>query len=147
MQKENIRIYNLARELNVETDQLLRLCRQAGIDVTNPLTRLDPDQRAAVMRLVKQGPATARVITGGADRQVSAGPPGAAAVAVIPAVPSRKVRDLNQPRPGGALRPGVTHDRSPQKPQGPKVSQPPAAGRTPRGAPHRPGGTGDDHRP
>jgi translation initiation factor IF-2 len=59
LQKEKIRIYVLARELNVESKDLVDLCRQAGFDVKNQLSSLDPDQRDAVEQLVKRGGGTA----------------------------------------------------------------------------------------
>lgn len=55
MQKDKVRIYQLARDLNVESKDLLDLCRQAGIDVKNQLSSLDPDQRDMIEGLVKKG--------------------------------------------------------------------------------------------
>ena len=45
MQKEKIRVYVLARELNVDTKVLLDMCKQAGYDVKNQLSNLEPEQR------------------------------------------------------------------------------------------------------
>src|SRR5207245_10043083 len=53
--QEKIRIYALAKELNLESKDLIDLCRQAGIEVKNQLSSLDPDQRDAVVQLVKKG--------------------------------------------------------------------------------------------
>jgi translation initiation factor IF-2 len=53
--QEKIRIYALAKELNVESKDLIDLCRQNGIEVKNQLSSLDPDQRDAVVQLVKRG--------------------------------------------------------------------------------------------
>jgi translation initiation factor IF-2 len=53
--QEKIRVYALAKELNVESKDLIDLCRQAGIDVKNQLSSLDPQQRDAVVQLVKHG--------------------------------------------------------------------------------------------
>src|SRR5438309_11562334 len=53
--QERIRIYALAKELDLESKDLIDLCRQAGIDVKNQLSSLDPDQRDAVVQLVKRG--------------------------------------------------------------------------------------------
>lgn len=55
MQKEKVRIYALARELDIESKDLLEMCRQAGYDVKNQLSSLDPDQRDAVELMVKKG--------------------------------------------------------------------------------------------
>ena len=35
MQREKVRVYVLARELNVESKDLLDICKQAGFDVKN----------------------------------------------------------------------------------------------------------------
>ena len=59
MQKDKVRIYQLARDLNVETKDLLDLCRQSGFDVKNQLSSLDPDQRDVVEALIKKGGAVA----------------------------------------------------------------------------------------
>jgi len=53
--QERIRVYALAKELNLESKDLIDLCRQAGIEVKNQLSSLDPHQRDAVAQLVKQG--------------------------------------------------------------------------------------------
>src|SRR5258707_2488269 len=55
LQKEKVRIYALARELNIESKDLLDLCRQAGFDVKNQLSSLDPDQRDQVVLMIKRG--------------------------------------------------------------------------------------------
>ncbi len=78
MQKEKVRIYALARELNLESKDLLEICRQAGIDVKNQLSSLDPDQRDAVEQLVRRG--------GGG---VAIAEPPRSTPSMIPAVPQR----------------------------------------------------------
>src|SRR5207237_805835 len=45
LQKDKVRVYALARELDMESKDLLDFCRQAGIDVKNQLSSLDPEQR------------------------------------------------------------------------------------------------------
>jgi transcription termination factor Rho len=50
MQQEKIRLYTLARELNLDARVLLDVCRQAGMDVKTPLSMLDYHQR----RLIEQ---------------------------------------------------------------------------------------------
>src|SRR5207237_2267812 len=57
--QDKIRIYALARELNVETKDLIDTCRQAGIDVKNQLSSLDPDERDMVVKMLKGGGGTA----------------------------------------------------------------------------------------
>ncbi|HMC67021.1 MAG TPA: translation initiation factor IF-2 N-terminal domain-containing protein [Gemmataceae bacterium] len=53
--QEKIRIYALAKELDLESKDLIDFCRQAGIEVKNQLSSLDPHQRDAVVQLVKRG--------------------------------------------------------------------------------------------
>lgn len=84
MQKDKVRIYQLARDLNVETKDLLDLCRQSGIDVKNQLSSLDPDQRDMIEALVKKGGAVA----------VAAPPPPKAAVSLGHI--DNRVRDLGR---------------------------------------------------
>ncbi|MEI7686788.1 MAG: translation initiation factor IF-2 N-terminal domain-containing protein, partial [Planctomycetota bacterium] len=55
MQKEKIRVYVLARELNVDTKVLLDMCKQAGYDVKNQLSNLEPEQRDAIEAVLKAG--------------------------------------------------------------------------------------------
>ncbi len=55
LQKDKVRVFALARELNIETKDLLDYCRQAGIQVKNQLSTLDPDQRDLIEQMVKRG--------------------------------------------------------------------------------------------
>jgi translation initiation factor IF-2 len=81
--QEKVRVYLLARELNMESKDLLDLCRQAGIDVKNQLSSLDPDQRVLVEQLAKKG--------GG----VAVAAPPKPATSVLPRVDSGRVRVLH----------------------------------------------------
>ena len=68
-QREKVRVYILARELNVDTADLLRLCEQAGYDVKNQLSSLDHDQQIRLEEMVKKvgkapsAPTTAKPVT------------------------------------------------------------------------------------
>src|SRR5262245_10189764 len=53
--QDKVRVYALARELNMESKDLLDMCRHAGIDVKNQLSSLDPDQRLMIEQMVKRG--------------------------------------------------------------------------------------------
>jgi len=53
--KESIRVYTLARELNVDPKDLTYLCRQLGVDVKNQLSVLNPEQRVKVEDVVRGG--------------------------------------------------------------------------------------------
>lgn len=55
MLKEKIRVYALARELDIDSKDLLDLCRQRGMDVKNQLSSLDPEQRDEIVALIKKG--------------------------------------------------------------------------------------------
>jgi hypothetical protein len=46
--QEKVRVHQLAEQLNVETRDLLQLCRQLGIEVENQLSMLTPEQRNQV---------------------------------------------------------------------------------------------------
>lgn len=54
MQKEKVRVYILARELDIDTAELLRLCKSAGFDVKNQLSSLEPDQQQKLEEMVKK---------------------------------------------------------------------------------------------
>jgi translation initiation factor IF-2 len=87
LQKEKIRVYILARELNVDTTDLLRLCKQAGFDVKNQLSSLDHDQQVKIEEMVKKG-----------SKAPPAPAPTKAAAKVVP--PDEKaVPNLAGPRP------------------------------------------------
>ncbi|MBI3822786.1 MAG: translation initiation factor IF-2 [Planctomycetes bacterium] len=53
-QRDKVRVYILARELNVDTADLLRLCSEAGYDVKNQLSSLDHDQQVKLEEMVKK---------------------------------------------------------------------------------------------
>ncbi len=59
LQKERVRVYALARELDVESKDLLDLCKQAGFDVKNQLSNLESEQVVALKELIKRGSKTA----------------------------------------------------------------------------------------
>lgn len=79
MQKEKVRIFALARELDMESKDLLTLCRQNGIDVKNQLSTIEPEVRDQIVQLVRRkgaAPAVSAaappkpVVTGSLDRRV-----------------------------------------------------------------------------
>jgi translation initiation factor IF-2 len=92
LQREKVRIYALAKELNVESKDLLDLCRQAGFDVKNQLSSLDPEQRDAVEVMIRKGGGVA-----------VAAPPKPAISSIptiptpVPVLPSRTVRREAEP--------------------------------------------------
>ena len=53
--KEKVRIFALARELGMETKDLLVLCQQNGLDVKNQLSTIEPEVRDQILQLVKRG--------------------------------------------------------------------------------------------
>src|SRR5205814_2245595 len=62
-QKERVRVYALARELNLDSKDLVELCRQQGIDVKNQLSSLDPQHCDLIKLLVKKGTKAGGVAT------------------------------------------------------------------------------------
>lgn len=106
MQREKVRVYALARELNIDSKDLLELCQGAGLDVKNQLSSLDPDQRDMIEQMVKRGGSAVAV----------AAPPKVAAPAQLPEV-ARTVRNLD-------TRPVRREAPAPAKPAA--VSEPPA---------------------
>ncbi|HEX3316047.1 MAG TPA: translation initiation factor IF-2, partial [Gemmataceae bacterium] len=119
MQKEKIRVYQLARELNLDTKVLLDLCKQAGYDVKNQLSNLEPEQRDSIEKMIKAG------------AQKSAGAAAAPAKPVLPSVlpEQRSIRNLD-PR---TVRPAVA-PRSGEE-SAPPVEEPAAAVVEPASAP------------
>ena len=55
MAQEKVRVYALAKMLNMESKALLDICQELGYDVKNQLSGLDPDQRDAIEQRVKRG--------------------------------------------------------------------------------------------
>jgi translation initiation factor IF-2 len=52
--KEKVRIFALARELGMESKDLVALCRQNGIDVKSQLSTIEPEVRDQIVQLVEQ---------------------------------------------------------------------------------------------
>src|SRR6185437_13620247 len=52
MLKEKVRIFALARELGMESKELVALCRQNGIDVMSTLSTIEPEVRDQIVALV-----------------------------------------------------------------------------------------------
>src|SRR5436305_11884804 len=50
-----MRVYALAKSLDVESKTLLDYCKELGYDVKNQLSSIDPDQAAALTERVKRG--------------------------------------------------------------------------------------------
>ncbi len=61
MVNEKIRIYVLARELGMESKDLVALCRQLGIDVKSQLSSIEPEERDRIVQSLqkKSGPESA----------------------------------------------------------------------------------------
>ncbi len=120
MQKEKVRVYQLARELNVDTKILLDMCKQAGFDVKNQLSNLEHEQRNALEQLVKRGTATSAK---------PAAPPKPVTPVVSPdqrAVPNLG-RARREPEP---VRPSVA-SAPPKTPEAPAVALPVETNATP----------------
>src|SRR4051794_6764819 len=121
LQKERVRVYALARELDVESKDLLDLCKQAGFDVKNQLSNLEPEQVTALKEMMKRGPKTA-------------GAPPAAAKPVTPvlmpevgkAMPNLTQRPRRDERPA-AQAPAVSPQELEEAPSAPPAIAPAAS--------------------
>ncbi len=112
MQKEKIRVYILARELNVDTKDLLTMAQQAGFAVKNQLSMLEPEQRTVLEDLIKKG------------AKSNAAPTKPAAPPVLPGV-GRSIPTLptTRPRPTPHATPPVRPAEPPPAP--PDMAPPP----------------------
>src|SRR5262245_48822364 len=130
LQREKVRIYALARELNIDSKDLLDMCRQAGYDkVKNQLSSLDPEQRDAIEAMVKRG---------GGGTAVAAPPAPSSTHAVgapVPVLTPQKPRTL----PSRGARPAHPAPAEPAaavpppaapKPTAPPATPPPAAAKS-----------------
>ena len=86
LQKDRVRVFELARELDMESKDLMALCRRHGIELKNQLSNVSTEQRDQIIEVVKRGPTA------------TSAPPRAAGP-VIPAVINRKVQTLETRRP------------------------------------------------
>jgi translation initiation factor IF-2 len=106
--KEKVRVYQLARELNVDTKILLDLCKQSGFDVKNQLSNLEPEQRDALEQMIKRGAHQA------APKAATAKAP----VTPVLAPEQRAVPNLGRPR--------TPHDPARAQPPAAPAKTPPA---------------------
>src|SRR2546429_276063 len=121
LQKEKVRVFELARELDLESKDLMVLCRQNGIELKNQLSTVGPELRDQIVELVKRGPGTAAA-------QATRTP----AAPVLPTVINRKVQTLETRRAAPARPPGGPPP-SPPPGRGPRPAHPPPPA-PPRGA-------------
>jgi translation initiation factor IF-2 len=90
-QKEKVRLYTLARELDIDTKILLQYCKELGFDVKNQLSSLDPEQSEQLKQRVERG------------NRPPTMPPAQSPRANIPTtgLPGSKIRNLNQSKRTG----------------------------------------------
>src|SRR5260370_4015308 len=100
LQREKVRVYALAREVNVESKDLLELCQKSGLDVKNQLSSLDPDQRDMIEALVKRGGLTASASPAPKSAVPAPLPEAQKTIRNLDTRPAR--REAEPPRPGGA---------------------------------------------
>ncbi|RLS84306.1 MAG: translation initiation factor IF-2 [Planctomycetota bacterium] len=87
MQKEKVRLYLIAREIDVDSKDLVDLCKSQGWDVKNQLSSIEPEQRDILVQMIKAG-----------GSRAAAAPPAAPVRPAIP-TPPRPVRPLITPKP------------------------------------------------
>jgi translation initiation factor IF-2 len=158
LQKEKVRIYALARELNIESKDLLEMCRQAGYDVKNQLSSLDPEQRDAIELLVKKGAQSGGGVAVAPPPKATAVAPAGPIPVLTPqrprTLPSRPVRKDGaapavesphpappEPKPAAALPPPTAKRPEPAVP-GKPIHDKPAAKAPPAVAPKAPDTSG-----
>jgi len=78
-----MRVYALAKQLDVESKILLDYCKELGFDIKNQLSSLDPEQADAVIERVKRG-----------SKVAAPAPAAPASPAVLPTNISTKVQTL-----------------------------------------------------
>lgn len=118
-QKEKVRVYALARELDVDTKHLLDLCKQAGYDVKNQLSGLEHEQVAHLKEMIKRGAAKAPAQPAQAKPVTPVLTPEARVVRNL--TPARPKREAEAPR---TAIPAVT-------PTSPRPAETPAAAQAP----------------
>ncbi len=131
MQKEKTRVYVLARDLNIDTKDLLDICKAAGLDVKNQLSNLEPEQRDMIIQLVKKGAHKAPTPAAG---KVGAPP--------LPDV-SRKIVNLDtrtkrEPERAPASPPKPVEAPAPVAPAAEAKPQPPSPTKPPEATPPAP---------
>src|ERR1700686_2381144 len=94
--KERVRVYALARELDVESKDLLELCKQSGFDVKNQLSNLEAEQVVILKELIKPGPKSAPAAPAPSRPVAPAHLPDVAKV--MPNLASRPRREVEAPR-------------------------------------------------
>lgn len=114
MQNEKIRVYVLARELNIDTKLLLDKCKAAGYDVKNQLSNLEPEQRDAVVALLKAG-----------SQKPAASAAPAKPVMPAPLPDQRSIRNLDSRPTRPAAAPTVAEVSPPQVIAEPEPPPPP----------------------
>jgi translation initiation factor IF-2 len=119
--QEKVRVYALAKMLNVESKALLDICQELGYDVKNQLSGLDPDQRDAIEQRVKRG---------GGGGTATLAPPKATAAPLVD--PAKKIKNLDS----RVVRPLPPQGRPiPSPAPVPPAPPPPAAATPPTQAP------------
>jgi translation initiation factor IF-2 len=107
--KEKVRIFALARELGMESKDLVALCRQNGIDVKSQLSTIEPEVRDQVVQLVQKkgsgtpsGPARSTPTLPQVDRKIpvlEAKPRVAPELGRMPPKPAPPVEPAKTPAP------------------------------------------------
>jgi len=87
LQKEKVRLYLIAREMDVDSKDLVDLCKSQGWDVKNQLSSIEPEQRDILVQLIKSG----------GKKAAAPAAPAAPPRPTIPA-PPRAVRPLVAPK-------------------------------------------------
>jgi translation initiation factor IF-2 len=91
---DNVRVFNLAKELKLDNKALIDVCQELGFEkVKNQLNSLSPEQAEQVRKRVAAGPLKSAAAPAPARPAVPAGPPA------LPKNIDQKVRTLTAPKP------------------------------------------------
>jgi translation initiation factor IF-2 len=114
---EKVRAYTLAKELKLETKDLLELCKELGYDsVKNQLSGVEPEQVVGLKKRLKEGPKAAP--------QTPVAPPKPAMPVAPPKVLDTKIRTIAPAKPKVA-KPGEA-DEPAGEPPAPAAEEAPA---------------------
>jgi translation initiation factor IF-2 len=114
--KEKVRIFALARELGMESKDLVVFCQQHGLDVKSQLSTIEPEVREQILQLVKKPTAPA------------APPPPPPPAAVAPPAPRKiQTNPTAKPRTTAAKEPAAPAAAPPPVSAEPAAVAPPVA--------------------
>ena len=123
---EKVRVYILAKELKLETKDLLVICQELGFSgIKNQLSGLEPDQVSALKKRVKDGPAKPTAPARSAPAPAVGGPPKTldSRVRTLPPAKPKPVAPVPPPPAPVAVEPEPVAPPPPAKPEPAPVAE------------------------